>query len=139
MCVLLPKVLIFISLGRGVPVDIKRATTNLNILQETMVLDLQTAEGIHQNLFRGPFTNFHPFGTDPFENNGVQCRNRDNGFYSSFQICDIFSELTNNRNTVSKGTIVLYKRNKEIGCLTLMRNIFGESAFLVPGIIEFKT
>ena len=53
MCVLLPKVLIFISLGRGVPVDIKRATTNLNMLQETMVPDLQTAEGIYQNLFRG--------------------------------------------------------------------------------------
>ena len=51
MCVLLPKVLIFISLGRGIPVDIKRATTNLNMLQETMVPDLQTAEGIYQNLF----------------------------------------------------------------------------------------
>ena len=78
MCVLLPKVLIFISLGRGIPVDIKRATTNLNMLQETMVPDLQTAEGIYQNLFRGWFTNFHPFGTDALENNGVQCRNRDN-------------------------------------------------------------
>ena len=108
MCVLLPKVLIFISLGRGVPVDIKRATTNLNILQETMVPDLQTAEGIHQNLFRGPFTNFHPFGTDPFENNGVQCRNRDNGFYSSFQICDIFLELTNNRNTLFQRALLYY-------------------------------
>ena len=139
MCVLLPKVLIFISLGRRVPVDIKRGKTNLNTLQETMVPDLQTAEGIYQSLFRGRFTNFHSFGTDALENNRVQCRNRDNRFYSSFQICDIFSELTNNRNTVSKGTIVLYKRNKEIGCLTLMRNIFGESAFLVPGIIEFKT
>ena len=53
MCVLLPKVLIFISLGRGVPVDIKRATTNLNMLREAMALDLQTAEGIYQNLFRG--------------------------------------------------------------------------------------
>ena len=104
-----------------------------------MVPVLQTAEGIYKNLFRGRFTNFHSFGTDPLENNGVQCRNRDNGFYSSFQICDIFSELTNNRNTISKGTIVLYKRNKEIGCLTLKRNIFGESAFLVPGIIELKT
>ena len=51
MCVLLPKVLILISLGRGVPVDIKRTTTNLNMLQETMVPDLQTAEGIYQNLF----------------------------------------------------------------------------------------
>ena len=53
MCVLLPKVLIFISLGRGVPVYIKRETTNLNMLQETMVPDLQTAKGIYQNLFRG--------------------------------------------------------------------------------------
>ena len=97
-----------------------------------MVPGLETAEGIYQNLFRGRFTNFHPFGTDPLENNGVQCRNRDNGFYSSFQICDIFSELTNNRST-------LYKRNKEIGWLTLKRNIFEESAFLVTGIIEFKT
>ena len=99
MCVLLPKVLIFISLGRVVPIDIKRATTSLNMLQETMVPDLQTAEGINQNLFRGRFTNFRSFGTDPLENNRVQCRNRDNRFYSSFQICDIFSELTNNRNT----------------------------------------
>ena len=108
MCVLSPKVLIFISLGRGVPVDIKRATRNLNILQETMVLNLQTAEGIHQNLFPGPFTNFHLFGTDPFENNGVQCRNRDNGFYSSFQICDIFSELTNNRNALFQRALLYY-------------------------------
>ena len=37
MCVLLPKVSIFISLGGGVPVDIKRATTNLNMLRETML------------------------------------------------------------------------------------------------------
>ena len=108
MCVLLPKVLIFISLGREVPVDIKRATTNLNMLQETMVPDLQIAKGIYENLFRGRFTNFHPFGTDPLENNGVQCRNRDNRFYSSFQICDIFSELTNNRNTLFQRALLYY-------------------------------
>ena len=108
MCVLLPEVLIFISLGSGVPVDIKRATTNLNILQETMVLDLQTAEGIYQNLFRGQFTSFHPFRTDPLENNGLQCRNRDNGFSSSFQICDIFSELTNNRSTQFERALLYY-------------------------------
>ena len=95
MYVLLPKVLIFISLGRGVLVDIKRVTTNLNMLQETMVPDLQTAEGIYQNLIRGRFTNFHPFGTNRLENNGVQCRNRDNGFYSSFQICDINNRKNN--------------------------------------------
>ena len=65
MCVLLPKLSIFISLGSGVPVDIKRATTNLNMLQETMLRDLQAAEGIYQNLFRGRFTNFHPFGQIP--------------------------------------------------------------------------
>ena len=65
MCVLLPKVSIFISLRRGVPADIKKATTNLNMLQETMVPDLQTAEGIYQNLFRGRFTNFHSFGNFP--------------------------------------------------------------------------
>ena len=53
MCVLLPKVSIFISLRRGVPADIKKATTNLNMLQETMVPDLQTAEGIYQILSRG--------------------------------------------------------------------------------------
>ena len=47
MCVLLPKVSIFISLGRGVLVDIKRATTSLNILQETMLPDFQTADGIY--------------------------------------------------------------------------------------------
>ena len=99
MCVLLPKVLIFISLGRGVPVDIKRATTNLNMLREAMALDLQTAEGIYQNLFRGRFTNFHPFGTDPLENNG---------FYSSFQICDILSEVTNNRNTLFERALLYY-------------------------------
>ena len=108
MCVLLPKVLIFISLGRGVPVDTKRATTNLNMLQETMVPDLQTAEGIYQNLFRGRFTNFHPFGTNRLENNGVQCRNRDNGFYSSFQTCDIFSELTINRKTLFQRALLYY-------------------------------
>ena len=99
MCVLLPKVLIFISLGRGVPVDIKRATTNLNMLREAMALDLQTAEGIYQNLFRGRFTNFHLFGTDPLENNG---------FYSSFQICDILSEVTNNRNTLFERALLYY-------------------------------
>ena len=66
----------------------------------TMVSDLQTAEGIYQNLFQGRFTNFHPFGTDHLENNGVQCRNRGHRFYSSFQICDIFSELINNRNAL---------------------------------------
>ena len=105
MCVLLPKVLIFVSLGRGVPVDIKRTTTNLNMLQETMVTDLQTAEGIYQNLFRGRLTNFHPFGTDPLENNGVQCRNRDNGFYSSFQT---FCELTINRKTLFQRALLYY-------------------------------
>ena len=47
MCVSLPKVSIFISLGRGVLVDIKRATTSLNILQETMLPDFQTADGIY--------------------------------------------------------------------------------------------
>ena len=108
MCVLLPKVLIFISLGCGVPVDIKRATANLNMLQEIMVPNLQRAKGIYQNLFRGRFTNFHSFGTDPLENNGVQCRNRDNGFYSSFQICDIFSELTNNRTTLFQRALLYY-------------------------------
>ena len=108
MCVLLPKVSIFISLGSGVPVDIKRATTNLNMLQETMLRDLQAAEGIYQNLFRGRFTNFHPLGTDPLENNGVQCINRDNGFYSSFQICDIFSEHTYNRNTLFQRALLYY-------------------------------
>ena len=108
MCVLLPKLSIFISLGSGVPVDIKRATTNLNMLQETMLRDLQAAEGIYQNLFRGRFTNFHPLGTDPLENNGVQCINRDNGFYSSFQICDIFSELTNNRNALFQRALLYY-------------------------------
>ena len=108
MCVLLPKVLIFISLGRRVPVDIKRGKTNLNTLQETMVPDLQTAEGIYQSLFRGRFTNFHSFGTDALENNRVQCRNRDNRFYSSFQICDIFSELTNNRNTLFQRALLYY-------------------------------
>ena len=41
MCVLLPKVSIFISLRRGVPADIKKATTNLNMLLETMVPDLK--------------------------------------------------------------------------------------------------
>ena len=108
MCVLLPKVLIFISLGRGVPVDIKRATTNLNMLQETMIPDLQTAEGIYQNLFCGRFTNFHSFRTDPLENNGVQRRTRDNGFYSSFQICDIFSELTNYGSTLFQRALLYY-------------------------------
>ena len=108
MCVLLPKVLIFISLGRGVPVDIKRATTNLNMLQETMIPDLQTAEGIYQILFCGRFTNFHLFGTDPLENNGVQRRTRDNRFYSSFQICDIFSELTNCGSTLFQRALLYY-------------------------------
>ena len=108
MCVLLPKVLIFISLGRGVPVDIKRATANLNMLQETMIPDLQTAEGIYQNLFCGRFTNFHSFRTDPLENNGVQRRNRDNGFYSSFQICDIFSELTNYGSALFQRALLYY-------------------------------
>ena len=99
MCVLLPKVLIFISLGRGVPVDIKSATTNLNMLREAVVLDLQTAEGIYQNLFRRRFTNFHLFGADPLQNNG---------FYSSFQICDIFSDFTNNRNTLFQRALLYY-------------------------------
>ena len=108
MCFSLPKVLIFISLGRGVPVDIKRETTNLNMLQETMIPDLQTAEGIYQNLFRGRFTNFHSFGTDPLENNGVQLRTGDNGFYSSFQICDIFSELTNYGRTLFQRALLYY-------------------------------
>ena len=98
MCVLLPKVLIFISLGRGAPVYIKREITNLNMLQETMVPDLQTAKP----------TNFHPFGTDPLENIEVQCRNRDNRFYSSFQIGDIFSELTNNRSTLFRMALLYY-------------------------------
>ena len=53
MCALMPKMSTFISLGRGVPVDIKRATTNLNMLLEAMLPDLQTAEGIYQNYFRG--------------------------------------------------------------------------------------
>ena len=57
-CVLLPKVSIFVYPGLGVQVDIKRATTNLNLLQEIMVPDLQTSEGIYQNLFRGRFANF---------------------------------------------------------------------------------
>ena len=86
----------------------KRATTNLNMLQETMVPDLQTAERIYQNLCRGRFTNFHPFGTDPLENNRVQCRNGDDGFYSSFQICDIFSELTNNQSTLFQRALLYY-------------------------------
>ena len=102
ICVLLPKVLIFISLGRGVPVDIKSATTNLNMLQEAVVLDLQTAEGIYQNFFQGRFTNVHLFGTDPLENNG---------FYSSFQICDIFSDFTNNRNPLFQRAL-LYHTNE---------------------------
>ena len=71
MCVLLPKVSIFTSLGRRVLVDIKRAITNLNMLQGRMVPILQTAKGIYQNIFRGRFTNFNPFGTDPLENNRV--------------------------------------------------------------------
>ena len=104
----MPKVSIFTSLGRGVPVGIKRATTSINMLQETMAPVLQTAEGIYKNLFRGRFTNFHSFGTDPLENNGVQCRNRDNGFYSSFQICDIFSELTNNQSTLFQRARLYY-------------------------------
>ena len=41
MCVLLPKVSIFISLRRGVPADMTKATTNLNMLLETMVPDLK--------------------------------------------------------------------------------------------------
>ena len=111
----MPKMSIFFFLGRGVPVDIKRATTNLNMLLEAMLPDLQTAERIYQNYFRGWFTNFHTFGTDSLAKNRVQCTNRDDGFYSSFHICDIFSELTNNQRTLSKGIIVLYKQNKEIG------------------------
>ena len=80
MCVLLPKVSIFISLGRGVLADIKRATTSLNMLQETMLPDFQTADKIYQNLFRGRSTNFHLFATHPLENNAVHCRTRDNWF-----------------------------------------------------------
>ena len=132
MCVLLPKVSIFISLRRGVPADIKKATTNLNMLQETMVPDLQTAEGIYQILFRGWFTNFHPSVTDPLENNGVHCTNRENGFCNSFQICDIFPVLKNNGSTIFQRTLSYYIN--EIKRL----DVWLESGFLLPGIIELK-